>query len=102
MDRRSRIHRDLIIRSSAVKALSVQEYQSLHQGENSNLSFLSHLAKSGPFSGPIFICPFSDAESALFQPGQNLDFQPAGYIRWSAIFIASFSKLRFSAFKNAL
>jgi hypothetical protein len=36
---RRQIHRGLTFRSSGVKAAGVQEYQSRHQGKNSNLSF---------------------------------------------------------------
>src|SRR3954464_7814824 len=108
-----RIHRDLIFLSSGVKAAGAQSSQSLHQGENSNLFFLLQLARAGLFSGPIFICQsfnrgiqflaaknLTDGGKNLFLSTVNSIFHPAK-ICWSAIFIASLSKPRFRAFRNA-
>ena len=101
-DIRPRIHRCLIFCSSEVKAAGIQIILITSSGENSNLSFLFGL-ESGPFSGPLFICRyFSFIRRSSASSGDTrlrFGFYPAK-IRWSAIFIASFSKPRFSAFRN--
>src|SRR6185437_8935906 len=80
-DRSRRIHKNLIFCSYGVKAVGIQQSQSLYQGENSNKEkirtcFFSLLAKAGPSPGPISFPGFVSRRMGADNPLSSIFIAP--------------------------